>query len=106
MFKQSVGRDSSVGIATRYWLVGLGIEYRSIACWDCVFESLRGHGCLCCVCCTMRTKGKARTKQDRQSTEGENKKYRWGARVSAPARTGRGAHLAVCVMATRCLPRG
>ena len=72
MKEQHVGRDSSVGIAIRYWLDGPGIE--PLACWDCGFEFRRGHGCLCCVCCTIRTKGKARTKQYRQSTEREQKK--------------------------------
>jgi hypothetical protein len=45
-----------------------------IACWDCGFESRRGHGYLCCFCCTISTKGKARTNQYRQSTEREQKK--------------------------------
>jgi hypothetical protein len=65
-----VGRDSVVGIATRYGLDGPGIESSQfqwpnrlneslwpIACWDCGFESCRGHGCLCCRgISNMRTK--------------------------------------------------
>ena len=40
-----------------------GACLRPIACWDWGFESLRGQGCSCCLCCKERTKGKARTKQ-------------------------------------------
>ena len=75
--KKGVDRDSSVGIGTRYGLDGAGIEslsqwpsgLRPIAYWDWEFEYRRGHGCLCCVCCTVRTKGKARTIR--------TEKYRW-----------------------------
>jgi hypothetical protein len=28
-----------------------GVGLRPFACWDCGFESRRGHGCLCCACC-------------------------------------------------------
>ena len=68
-FLVATGRDSLVGIATRYGLDGPEIECRSQRpsglrrgsaadhCWDCGFESHRRHGCLCCVCCTIRTKG-------------------------------------------------
>ena len=56
------GWDSSVGIATRHRLDGPRIEIADpsgrafysvslwpLACWDCGFESCRGHGYLCCV---------------------------------------------------------
>jgi hypothetical protein len=35
-----------------------------VSCWDCGFESRRGHGCLCCVCCTVRTKRHSKDNQD------------------------------------------
>jgi len=32
--------------------------YRSLACWDCGFESHRGHGCfVCCECCVLLGRG-------------------------------------------------
>jgi hypothetical protein len=55
-----MGRDSSVGVATRYGLDGQefeiepsglavwGVGLRPLVCWVFGFESLRGHGYLCC----------------------------------------------------------
>jgi hypothetical protein len=56
LFSEFVTRMESVtrGIATRY---GLG-------CWGCGFESLRGHGYLCCVFST-QTKSKMQDSQDK-----------------------------------------
>jgi len=32
--------------------------YRPLACWDCGFESHRGHGCfVCCDCCVLLGRG-------------------------------------------------
>jgi len=32
----------------------LGVGLRPITCWDCGFESRRGHGCLLWVVCIVR----------------------------------------------------
>jgi len=36
-----------------------GVGLRPLACWDWVFESHRGHGCLsvCCECCVLSGRG-------------------------------------------------
>ena len=71
-----MGRDSLVGIATRYKPDDGGIEadpsaravygegLRPIACWDCEFESRRGHGCLCCV---LYSKDKRQDNKDKET---------------------------------------
>ena len=42
------------------------------------FESRRGHGCLCCVCCTVRTKSKKPGQSVQRSMDKVQKKSRWG----------------------------
>jgi hypothetical protein len=34
-----------------------GVGLRPFACWDCGFESSRGHGCLSCECCVLSGRG-------------------------------------------------
>ena len=43
-------------VSRSQWPRGLGLGLRPLACWDCVLESRRGHGCLSLVnivCCQM-----------------------------------------------------
>jgi hypothetical protein len=34
-----------------------GVGLRSLAYWDCGFESRRSHGCLSCECCALSGRG-------------------------------------------------
>ena len=39
-----------------------------LAYWDCGFESRRGHGYLCCLRCTVKTKGKTQDDPDKETS--------------------------------------
>ena len=85
-------RDSVVGIAACYWLqcpaiecqcrwpCGLRVGLQPLDCWDSGFKSRRGHGCLCCVYLTVRTKGKIQDNPEKKVRikyrERTNIKYR------------------------------
>jgi hypothetical protein len=66
-----VGRDSSVGIATRYGMDCPGIEGEGllpIARWDCGFEFRREHEYFCYVCCAVKTTGKTQDTEAEETT--------------------------------------
>ena len=90
-------QGSTVGIAR----TGGGDRSRSrwpLACWDCRFESRRGHVCLCCLLQNQKKK-KQNAGQSRQRNKygwstkriQENiKKFQWGRDFLCPSRQPRG----------------
>jgi len=46
-------KDSPVPVAARSKALGL----RPLACWDCGFDSRRGHGCVSCECYVLSSRG-------------------------------------------------
>jgi hypothetical protein len=46
----------------------LGDGMGPIACWGCGFDPAGGHGCLCCVCCTLMAKGTGQGNQDQETS--------------------------------------
>ena len=55
-FKCSQGRR----IADPSWRAVLSVGFRPHTCWDCDFESRRGHGCLSWVSCVVRYRSQRR----------------------------------------------
>ena len=39
-----------------------------VAYWDRGFEFCQGHGCLCCACCRVKTKGKRQDNQNKETS--------------------------------------
>ena len=66
-----------------------------------------GYGCLCAVCCTVRTKKKTKKREQsgQRSTDKiqRTKKSRWGEKFPAPVQTGPGAHPVSYTMGTDSL---
>jgi len=51
-----ISTSSLPEVSRSQWPRGLGLGLRPLACWDCVFDSRRRHGCLSLVnvvCCQM-----------------------------------------------------
>ena len=99
-------RAQSVYRLAKGWMVRgpIPVDARSegeglwpIACWDCGFESRRGHGCLCYVCCTVNDK---RHSQDKEVVQMKcrEQKNRWRRKFSHPSKPTLGP--------TRSLSRG
>jgi hypothetical protein len=84
VFVRTSGRDSSVGIATRYGLDGPGIKSQR-------GRDFVGRGSL----------GGIATGYE---LDGPGIESRWGARFSAPIQTGPGTHPASCTMGTGSFP--
>ena len=95
----NVGRDGSVGTATRYGLDGPGI-----ACCGCRFKSRRRHGYLLYV--LYRKGQKAKPGQSGLRSREREREKTDGARFSTRVQTCPGAHSASYTMDTRSLSRG
>ena len=53
--RSQINRDAVIhnGKLLLYQSEVWGVGLRRLACWDCRFESRRGHGCLSCKCCVL-----------------------------------------------------
>ena len=83
--KAYVGADSTAGNSNNYvrysnslpipgaaQVQGASVGLRPLACWDCGFESRRGHGCLSLVsvvCCQVEVSATSRSLVQRNPTD-------------------------------------
>jgi len=71
-FNLSISTSSWPEVSRSQCPRGLGLGLRPLACWDCVFESRRGHGCLSLVnvvCCQVDVSAVGRSLVQRSRTD-------------------------------------
>jgi len=71
-FNLLISTSSWPEVSRFQWPRGLGLGLRPLACWDCMFESRRGHGCLSLVnvvCCQVDVSAMGRSLVQRSCTE-------------------------------------